>query len=81
MTVQQLIDKLTELVKINPDNANIEIRWYDDVKGHLHRGDGRPIQLYQNTITKNVQCVLNAVYNPPGYGMKLIPNNGKTRIV
>ena len=79
MKVKQLIEKLNELVKENPAYADIEVRWYVDVKGHIHRGDCWPIQLYYNTVTKDVRCVLNAINDPPGYGMKLVSNYGKPK--
>lgn len=81
MKVKQLIQKLNSLVEENPSNSEIEVRWYDDEKGRINRGDGLPIQLFENIYTREIYCVLNAVHNPPGFGMKMIPNNHKTFIV
>jgi hypothetical protein len=76
MKVKQLIKKLNELVEANPDNADLEIKWYDDSTGRISHGDGWPIQLFQNIYTKEIHCILNAVHNPVAFGLKPILNNG-----
>jgi hypothetical protein len=66
MTVGQLINRLQKLVEANPENENISIRWYDEFSGHMCYGDGRPVQLICNLLTKEKYCILNAVDGPPG---------------
>jgi hypothetical protein len=76
MKVEQLIDQLNNLVEANPNNADLEVRWYDDSTGRIAHGDGWPIQLVQNIYTKDIFCVLNAVHNPVAFGLKPISNKG-----
>ena len=75
--VKQLIKNLNELVESNPSNADLEIKWYDDLDGHIAHGDGWPIQLFSNIYTKEIFCVLNAVHNPPAFGLVAISNKRK----
>jgi len=74
MTVERLIEELNKLIERDPRNADIEVRWYDKTLGFLSHGDGWPIQLYQNSFTKKVFCVLNAIDNPPAFGLVAIAN-------
>ncbi len=66
MTVGQLVDRLQKMIEANPDNANIRIRWYDEFRGGMCFGDGRPVQLAQNHLTKETFCILNAVNGASG---------------
>lgn len=74
MKVKQLIEQLNKLIEENPANADLDVRWYDDALGHISYGDGWPIQLFRNTYTKQISCVLNAVHNPPAFGLVAISN-------
>ena len=74
MKVKQLIQKLNELVEANPENAELDVRWYDEALGHTSSGDGWPIQLFRNVYSKQIYCVLNATYNPPAFGLVAVSN-------
>ena len=77
MTVNQLIKNLTKLVERDPRNGDVEVKWYDSELQLMSYGDGWPIQLFQNTYTKKVYCVLNAMDNPPAFGLVAIANKRK----
>ena len=79
MTVQQLIDRLQKLVEANPENAGITVRWYDEFTGRMCYGDGRPVQLICNLLTKEKYCILNAVDGPPGH-CAAIPDKNKANV-
>ena len=74
MKVKQLIEELNKLIECNPLNADIDVKWYDSELKLLSYGDGWPIQLFRNTYTKQISCVLNAVHNPPAFGLVAISN-------
>ena len=78
MKVKELISQLNKLVEANPENAELEVRWYDDQAGRLCRGDGFPIRLFENVYTKEVRCILNALYDPPAFGMRPMSNSRRT---
>lgn len=73
MKIIQLVEKLNKLMELNPSYADLEIKWYDDVLGHLSHGDGWPIQLFSNIYTKEKYCVLNSIHNPPAFGFAVLP--------
>lgn len=75
MTVKQLIAQLQKLVDTDPKNADLEVRWYTGAGGKLDGGDGWPVKLFKHIYTKSVYCVLNAVANPPAFGLR--PFSGK----
>lgn len=72
MKVKQLIKKLNELVEANPTNAELEVRWYDDMTERISHGDGWPIQLFSNIYTKEKYCILNSIHNPVAFGLVAI---------
>ena len=76
MLVKDLINRLNQIVETNPNNNNLEIRWYDQFERHISKGEGCPIRLFQNIYNGNIYCVLNAVDNPPAYGLKAISDKG-----
>ena len=78
MIVQELINRLNEIVEANPENANAEVKWYDEFENHISHGEGNPIQLYKRISNGEVQCILNTVDgNPdPGY-IELITDAGE----
>jgi len=74
MKVKQLIEELNKLIERDPRNADVDVKWYDSELKLLSYGDGWPIQLFQNSYTKKVYCVLNAMDNPPAFGLVAIAN-------
>ena len=77
MKVRDLISQLGKLVEANPENADIEVRWYDVEAGHVCRGDGWPVKLFANVYTGEIRCILNALYDPPAFGLKPVSPNRK----
>ncbi len=66
MKVRQLIKRLNDIVTANPDNAEIEIKWWDSRYGYFAQGDCWPVQLFYYPLMKKTFCVINAVDGPPG---------------
>lgn len=77
MIVQELINRLNEIVEANPENASAEVKWYDEFENHILNGEECPIRLFQNIYNGEIKCILNAVDNPPAYGLKAISDKGK----
>jgi len=65
MKVSQLIKRLNKIVEANPENAEVEIKWWDGFRGHFAIGDGNPVQLFYYPFMKKTICVLNAVDGTP----------------
>lgn len=77
MKIKELLQRLNEIVKANPANADIDIYWYDEFEGHVSHGDGKPIKLYYFVESKKAFCLMNAVDgNPHYYTCIEIPDEG-----
>lgn len=81
MLVKDLLKRLTQLVNINPNNAFLEVKWYDHFRHELCKAaEGLPIRLFENIYTGFKYCILNATTNPPAYGLKAISDkNGNSK--
>ncbi len=78
MLVKDLIKRLNQIVEANPNNAYLEIKWYDNFDGNLCKCcDGSPVRLFQNIYTGFKYCILNATRNPPAYGLEAISDKGQ----
>ncbi len=78
MLVKDLLKRLNQLVNTNPNNAFLEVKWYDSFSHELCKAsEGLPIRLFKNIYTGFKYCILNATTNPPAYGLKAISDKGK----
>lgn len=62
MTVEQLIARLNEIVKANPDNAKLEVIWYDSNEQYPVNTDDLKIDVLMDneSFSKRLICMMNS---------------------
>ena len=62
MTVEQLIARLNEIVKANPDNAKLEVIWYNSYEHYPENTKDMKIDvlLDNNSSSKRSVCMMNS---------------------